>query len=124
MNYATLYLDNQNLSHFRDDQVNFEQVNFAPPAPSVGLSSYTDTNKLVFFQLPPSWFGDWHPAPKKQFFCCLKGQLEITAGDGQIRRFRPGDVFLLEDTRGNGHQTKVIGEQEFVAAVVQLAVEA
>ena len=123
MKYTTLYLDNQNVSHFKEDQAAFEMVNFAPPAPPVGLTEFIDVSKMVFFQLPPEWFGDWHPAPKRQFFCCLKGQLEITAGDGEVRRFSSGDVFLLEDIRGRGHVTRVIGKGEFVAAVVQLTVK-
>lgn len=123
MKYTILFIDEKQESHFRDDQVEFAQVNFAPPAPPVGLSDFMDTAKLVFFQLPPGWFGDWHPAPKKQFFCCLKGQLEIITTDGSVRRFSSGDVFLLEDISGRGHQTRVIGNQEFLAAVVQLAVK-
>ena len=123
MKYTTLYIDSQNISHFKEDQAAFEKVNFAPPAPPVGLTEFIDVNKMMFFQLPSGWFGDWHPAPKRQFFCCLKGQLEITSGDGEVRRFNSGDVFLLEDIQGRGHVTRVIGEAEFVAAVVQLAVK-
>jgi quercetin dioxygenase-like cupin family protein len=124
LKYTTLFIDEKNESHFRNDEADFAQVNFAPPAPPVGLTEFIDVNKMVFFQLPPGWLGDWHPAPKRQFFCCLKGQLEITAGDGDIRRFNPGDVFLLEDIRGRGHVTRVIGETEYVAAVVQLVAKA
>jgi quercetin dioxygenase-like cupin family protein len=121
LKYTTIYIDSQNVSHFREDHSAFEKVNFAPPAPPVGLTEFIDVSKMVFFQLPSGWFGDWHPAPKRQFFCCLKGKLEITSGDGEIRKFNPGDVFLLEDIRGRGHVTRVIGEGEFLAAVVQLA---
>jgi quercetin dioxygenase-like cupin family protein len=121
LKYTTIYIDSQNVSHFREDDSAFKKVNFAPPAPPVGLTEFIDVSKMVFFQLPSGWFGDWHPAPKRQFFCCLKGKLEITSGDGEIRKFNPGDVFLLEDIRGRGHVTRVIGEGEFLAAVVQLA---
>jgi hypothetical protein len=121
MQYTVLYTDHAGVSHFRDAKTSFEQVNFAPPAPTVGLTEYYDASKLVFFQVPAGWFGDWHPAPKRQFFCCLKGELELTVGDGEKRRFKAGDVFLLEDTVGNGHTTRVIGDDAFEAAVVQLA---
>jgi quercetin dioxygenase-like cupin family protein len=122
LKYTTLYLDaEKNNSCFKDSQIEFKSVNFAPPAPPVDLSNYTAASQLVFFKIPSGWFGDWHPAPKRQFFCCLKGELEIIAGDGEKRRFAPGDVFLLEDTRGRGHQTRVVGEGDFVAAIVQTA---
>jgi quercetin dioxygenase-like cupin family protein len=121
LKYTVIYLDNQNLSHFKDLEIDFSSTNFAPPAPPVNLSKYTAVSQLVFFKLPSGWFGDWHPAPKRQFFCCLTGELEITVADGEKRIFQPGDVFLLEDTKGNGHQTRVVGEREYIAVIVQTA---
>ncbi|MCW4000148.1 MAG: hypothetical protein NWE93_07900 [Candidatus Bathyarchaeota archaeon] len=121
MKYTVVYTDNQGESHFREDAFSFESVNFAPPAPPVGLSKYYDVGKMVLFCISAGWFGDWHPAPKKQFFCCLKGEVEIIVGDGETRRFRSGEVFLLEDTSGRGHTTRVVSKEDFVAAVVQLA---
>lgn len=121
MKYAIVYTDDYGDSHFKDFELEFESVNFAPPAPPVDLSTFTPTSQLVFFKIPAGWYGDWHPAPKRQFFCCLSGQAELTTSDGETRIFRSGDVFLLEDIKGKGHRTKVIGEEAFVAAVVQLA---
>jgi hypothetical protein len=121
--YSILYTDDNGKSHFKDGAVRFESVNFAPPAPPVGLSEYISASKMVFFSIPSGWFGDWHPAPKKQFFCCLSGGAELTAGDGEVRRFGAGDVFLLEDVTGRGHTTRVIGDEAFVAAVTQIATE-
>ncbi len=123
MKYAVLYTDNNGESHFRDVEFSFSSINFAPPAPPVYLSEFMDASKIVFFSIPVGWFGDWHPAPKKQFFCCLSGEAEIVAGDGETRRFKSGEVFLLEDLSGMGHTTRVIGDEAFVAAVVQLAVK-
>jgi mannose-6-phosphate isomerase-like protein (cupin superfamily) len=108
-------------SHFENVEVGFELVNFAPPAPLIGLSGFTPANQLVFFKTPYGWYGDWHPTPKRQFFFCLSGEIEITVSDGEIRIFRSGDVFLLEDTTGKGHRSKVTSKEDFVAAVVQLA---
>jgi quercetin dioxygenase-like cupin family protein len=123
MKYTIVFTDNSGKSQFKDGEIEFESTNFAPPAPPVNLSSFISASKLVFFKIPSGWFGDWHPAPKKQFFCCLSGQVELTTGDNETRSFRAGDVFLLEDTTGEGHRTKVIGEGDFFAAVVQLAPE-
>jgi hypothetical protein len=120
LKYTVLYTDIEGKSHFKDVEVGFKAVNFAPPAPPVDLSSYLEASQLVFFKIPKGWYGDWHPAPKQQFFCCLKGKVELTAGDGEKRFFGPGDVFLLEDTSGRGHQTKVVSGEDFVAAIVQL----
>ncbi len=121
MKYAALYADNYGNSHFKDIEVGFTFVNFAPPAPPVGLSGYMPTSRFVFFKTPPGWSGDWHPAPERQFFCCFSGEFEITASDGETRIFCSGDVFLLEDITGKGHKSKVISKEDFIAGVVQLA---
>jgi quercetin dioxygenase-like cupin family protein len=114
-------MDRNGNSHFKDGEVGFELVNFAPPAPPVGLTSYTPASQLVFFKTPSGWYGDWHPAPKRQFFCCLSGEFEITASDGETRVFRAGEVFLLEGTSGKGYKSKVTSKEDFIAAIVQLA---
>ncbi len=121
MKYGILYIDQNGDSHFKEGEIGFELVNFAPPAPPVGLSSYVAASQLVFFRLPPGWYGDWHPAPKRQFFCCLSGEFELTASDGETRIYRAGEVFLLEDTSGKGHRSRVTGKEDFVAAIIQLA---
>jgi hypothetical protein len=119
--YAILYTDLDGESHFKDGELEFEPVNFAPPAPPVELTSYIQASRLVFFRLPSGWFGDWHPAPRRQFFCCLSGEFEFTTTDGETRVFGPGEVFLLEDTWGKGHKSRIISTEDFVAAIVQLA---
>jgi hypothetical protein len=41
---------------------------------------------------------------------CLSGELEVEVSDGEIRRFGPGSVILVEDTSGKGHVSRVVGE--------------
>ncbi len=123
MKYGILYTDKNGNSHFKDGEIGFEMANFAPPAPPVGLSNYMPASQLVFFRIPSGWIGDWHPAPRRQFFCCLSGQFELNASDGETRIYRAGEIFLLEDTSGKGHKSRVTGNEDFLAAVVQLAPE-
>ena len=51
-----------------------------------------------------------HPAPQKQWVIVLRGTLEVEVSDGERRRFRPGDLLFVADTRGIGHATAAIGE--------------
>ncbi|NOR14063.1 MAG: cupin domain-containing protein, partial [Candidatus Aminicenantes bacterium] len=69
---------------------------------------------------PPGWFGDWHPAPRRQFIFMLIGELEVEVSDGEVRKFVPGDVMLVEDTTGQGHISHVIGNERAYLAVVPL----
>jgi len=121
MKYGVLYSDQNGESHFKDDELPYSSANFAPPAPPVELTKYIPASQLVFFRLQSGWFGDWHPAPKRQFFCCLSGEFELTASDGETRKYGAGQVFLLEDTFGKGHKSTVTSKEDFVAAIIQLA---
>jgi hypothetical protein len=43
----------------------------------------------------------------------------VTASDGESRRFGPGSLLLLEDTRGQGDSTRILDE-DVVMLVTQL----
>ncbi len=45
----------------------------------------------------------WHNAPRRQWCITLAGSVAIGIGDGTVRTFRAGDVFLAEDLTGQGH---------------------
>jgi hypothetical protein len=60
---------------------------------------------------PIGWGGETpHPSPQRQFFCTMQGEYEVTASDGTARRFPPGSLLLVDDTKGKGHSTRVISE--------------
>ncbi len=46
----------------------------------------------------------WHNAPRRQWCMTLAGSVEIGIGDGTVKTFGPGDVFLAEDVTGQGHR--------------------
>ena len=120
MNYTRVYSDSDGESHFEDVEVQIREVNFAPPAPPVGLSDFQPAIQWAFFTLPPGWHGDWHPTPRRQIFFYLAGHVEGEVSDGEIRSFGPGDVTLVEDTTGKGHRSWAVGTEPILLAVVQL----
>ncbi len=76
---------------------------------------------ITFRESPPGNFVDWHPAPRRQYVISLSGEIEIGLGDGSIFRYGPGDARLVEDTTGQGHTTRVVGDVPSLTAVVPLA---
>lgn len=108
-------------SHFEDVRTELTPVNFAPPAPPLHLSAAFAAERMVFLGAPQGWFGDWHPAPRRQVFTFLSGEFEVEASDGERRRFVPGDCLLMEDTVGKGHVTRNIGAGQALTAVTQLS---
>ena len=63
---------------------------------------------------------DWHPAPRRQFVVTLSGQWDIECGDGTVRRFGRGDVMLADDLTGQGHISRVVGDEPHIIMTVPL----
>jgi hypothetical protein len=60
------------------------------------------------FLFMPQCVMEQHAAPRRQLFIILSGEAEIMTGDGNTRRFRRGDVFLADDTTGEGHISRCL----------------
>ena len=124
MKYTRIYCNVDGESHFEDVYVEVAPVDFAPPAPPLNLAAPIEAERLVLCEFPAGWIGDWHPAPRRQFFFQMSGELEVQVSDGEIRRFYAGSLALLEDTSGKGHLTRVVGNSEVDAVFIQLPAEA
>ncbi len=121
MRYVRLYGDEQGESHFEEVAISLETVAYAPPAPPLDLSAYQPATNFFFMHLPSGWEGDWHPSPQRQMVIVVSGIFEVEAGDGEVRRFYPGDVKLGDDTQGRGHRSRSVGDTPCLLAIVHLA---
>jgi uncharacterized cupin superfamily protein len=63
---------------------------------------------VIFRENDADYDYDWHCAPRKQYILLLDGEIEIETSDGDMRRFRGGDILLVEDTTGKGHRTRSV----------------
>ncbi len=75
---------------------------------------------ISFRVAAPGYVLDWHCAPRRQYSISLSGVAEIEVGDGTVARVGPGDIVLAEDLTGQGHITRVIGDQPRYYALVPL----
>jgi hypothetical protein len=85
-----------------------------------GAPTQTATG-ITFRVAPPGYVLSWHCAPRRQYSISLSGMAEIEVGDGTVARVGPGDVVLAEDLTGQGHVTRVVGDQPRFYAIVPLA---
>lgn len=116
--HTRLYADAQGESHFEDVEVDLMLTEYVPPAPPLELSSMTPAQQFGFMRAPAGWSSDWHPSYERNAFFVLTGEWEVTASDGETRRFPAGSVLRVEDTSGKGHSSRVISDS--LAAMVQL----
>jgi hypothetical protein len=121
MRYPRLYTSTNGESHFEDVEIDLTLTDYAPPAPPLELSSVTPATQFGFMNAPAGWSSNWHPASARNIFFVLSGEWEVTASDGESRRFPAGSVLLVEDTTGKGHSSRVVSKTVSLAAMVQLA---
>src|SRR6266567_1196129 len=118
--YVRLYADSGGQSHFLDLERELSLVDFAPSAPQLFISPIYPATQVSFFGAPAGWNSDWHPSSGRNLFCVISGEWEISASDGEVRRFSQGDVMLVEDTIGKGHTSRVISDVDSLALLIAL----
>lgn len=99
MKVTRFYTGDDNRSHFQDLDI---------PTPELVRNSHRSepfptTGMLIRESAGDASFLDLHPAPRRQFILCLTGTVEIELGNGEKRRFGPGDIYLADDLTGEGH---------------------
>jgi len=109
LKYHRIISDASGESHLDEVEVKQTLAQAAPPAPPLLVSAFNPASQWGFFSAPAGWFGDWHPAPARQFMILLSGELDVAASDGGVLRIKRGDIILLEDTWGKGHKSRNVG---------------
>ena len=93
-----------------DRESHFEDVEIAVEAHGIGgrLSKLIAGSGVIFREVDGSYDLDFHSAPRRQFVVNLEGAVDITVGDGSVRRLGAGEILLAEDTHGHGHKSQAV----------------
>ncbi len=116
-----LFSDDAGESHFQDVEIEFAATDYAPPAAPLDLSAFTQAKQIGFMRAPAGWSSDWHPSSARNFFMVVSGEWEVTASDGEMRKFGAGSMLLVEDTHGKGHKSRVVSGVDSIAVMIELA---
>jgi hypothetical protein len=129
LSFTHLWADANGVSHFRDEKLGFEAA--TPENPTAGTASRTnpDPEALValplrgatgatFLYLKRAAVEDWHRAPRRMFLIAVQGMSEVTASDGEVRRFGLGSIVLMDDLTGKGHITRAVGDVDHIALTI------
>ena len=101
-----------------DGQSHFEELDMG--AGFAAFNKMQSATGVMFRQVEPGEFQDWHQAPRRQYVITLSGNAEIGIADGTVRAFGPGDVMLAEDLTGQGHTTRAVGDSPRVFLTIPL----
>ena len=107
MKYTRLYTATDGETHFEDVEITLT----GGEAP-FGVSDLIGLSGMQFRRSQGEYPVAWHPAPRRQWVIILTGATEVTASDGETRRFEAGSIILIEDTTGKGHLTRSIDTTE------------
>jgi hypothetical protein len=115
MHITRLYTGNDQKSYFEEVELKFggdQKILTTDSRPAM---------MAIFRCVPPGTVLDRHPAPRRQFLVTMSGSWEIEASNGIKRVFKAGDVMLADDTTGEGHISRVLGNEPHVFMPVPLA---
>jgi hypothetical protein len=118
--YVRLFADASGVSHFEDLEV--EMV------PGCGTSRRAALSRAVRGDLEMLVDRrevrlEWRypaPAPYRFLLVNIRGEFQVTAGDGAVRDVVPGSVMLVEDTWGTGHSTRSTSGDEGLCLFFEL----
>ena len=110
MRYTKVYSDDAGETHFEDVSVpaSYEQSSFS--AGGWLISAPVPLEAMLFRRVTVEHGDTPHVAPRRQFIVHLAGEAEVEVSDGEVRRFGPGSVVLVEDVTGKGHITRRVGD--------------
>jgi hypothetical protein len=119
--YTRLSTDASGVSRFADVAVELLPGFAVPPAEPLNVADFMLTGRCSWIGGTPDWRGaTMHPVPRRTLCVVVKGEIEITAGNGEIRLFGPGSVILAEDTTGTGHSSRVTGSDDSLSLFFSL----
>ncbi|MDE0592073.1 MAG: hypothetical protein OSB68_02340 [Dehalococcoidia bacterium] len=97
-----LYTGDDGQSHFGEIEVEME------PNIAGHISELFPATGIIFRETSELYDYDFHVAPRKQYVVNLDGAVEITVGSGDKRVMGAGEMFLAEDTTGQGHISRAV----------------
>jgi hypothetical protein len=110
-----LYAGDDEQSHFEDVQLNYTDGGDRSESAALVAGSGILVRRFGTGRTNP-----WHHAPGRYAVLTLTGAVDITIGDGSVRRIGVGDILLAEDLTGQGHQTQEVGPEPRVSVFVPL----
>lgn len=109
------------MARFEDHSASLLPGFAVPPAEPLHVAEFLPATGSYWIGAPTIWGGgEPHPTPRRQIFVTIKGEYEVTAGDGATRSFPVGTVLLMEDVGGIGHSTRITSMEDVMIFAVAL----
>ena len=117
MAIVRMYTGDDGKSHFQDIDMEFRARDGKPLDELAVVHAESGIRGIKF---GPTGSTPLHNAPGRVCVITLSGAVELEVGDGTTRRLGPGDILIAEDTTGEGHATREVGNEPRVSVFVPL----
>lgn len=119
MRFLRIWSDDAEVSHIQELTTEYSPMeDYARGIPTVGISAKARGEDTYLLSMARGFFGDWHPAPRRQLMAQMQGNLRVTTSDGTTVETEPGTLWCVEDLKGVGHQTEVTGDDDVLFLVI------
>jgi uncharacterized cupin superfamily protein len=116
--YYHIWTDGQGRSHITQMPVLTQPTaGYTDNIPALETSVLSEATGVQFLRMKPGWYGEKHHTPARQFAVVIQGEIEVATASNSVRA-GPGAAFYVEDTWGEGHSTRSVGEVDALLLMV------
>jgi quercetin dioxygenase-like cupin family protein len=73
-------------------------------------------NDVALVRFEPGFVAGWHTTPAPTWMMVMTGRMGLGVSDDVWIELAPGDVVHMTDTAGEGHRSRVIGDDDVLMA--------
>lgn len=92
--HTRIHADSSGGSHFSDEASALVEVE-VPGGVVAGATGPLAAESVTFFCFSAGTIVGWHPAPRRQLYLILSGELELQVSDGEVREFGPSEYLNI-----------------------------
>lgn len=117
---ARVYADQAGETHLADFELPVARQTDDGQVRMRGLMGVPSVKLGIHDVLEKAPSADLHSTSPRKLIAVLRGTFEITASDGQRRRFGTGDVLLTDDLNSKGHAFEDVGAENLLTVIAEI----
>jgi len=102
-------------SRFEELPIEFHHLDDVVPGGAFDAAPL-GSNEVALVRFRPGFVADWHHTPAPTWMMVMTGRMELGLSDDVWAELVPGDVVYMTDASGDGHRSRVLGDEDVLMA--------
>jgi hypothetical protein len=111
----TVVVGDDGKTRFEEIQVKFHHLEGVVPGGAFDAAPL-GTNDVAILRFAPGYDADFHHSPTPTWMMIMTGRIHLGVSDDVWVELVPGDIVYMTDSTGEGHRTRVLGDEEVLMA--------